>query len=152
MALASLSGTGGRNGNVYGTVAYTSGVHTWSVKVTGSELNQGHMFIGVAPLPPDGQVDDSKDYALKYGACWNSHRYPNCNLQGGRTAKCGRTGRWEDGDILTFTLDYDGGSLELCIQRTGERKSISGFDPQGKALFFCVTIWDKLDRMVEIVG
>eukprot|EP00117_Sycon_ciliatum_P050092 scpid23158/ scgid4539/ E3 ubiquitin-protein ligase TRIM56; Tripartite motif-containing protein 56 len=149
--IASLSGTGGRNGNVYGTVAYTSGVHTWSVKVTGSELNEGCMYIGVATLPPDGQVDDSKRCAYNYGAGWNQPRSPNCFLQGGLTENA-RTGPWEDGDILTFTLDYDGGSLELCIQRTGERKSICGFDPQGKALFFCVTIWDKLDRMVEIVG
>ena len=149
--IASLSGTGGRNGNVYGTVAYTSGVHTWSVKVTGSELNQGYMYIGVATLPPDGQMDDSRYCARDYGACWNYHCSPYCKLQGGRRENA-KTGPWEDGDILTFTLDYDGGSLELCIQRTGERKSICGFDPRGKALFFCVAIWSKQDRMVEIVG
>ena len=149
--IASLSGTGGYLGNVYGTVAYTLGVHTWSVKVTGSGLNSGCMHIGVAPRPPDGQVDDSKTYAYEYGGGWNQPRSPSCNLQGGRTENA-PTGPWEDGDILTFTLDYDGGSLELCIQRTGERKSICGFDPQGKALYFCVTIWHMQDRMVEIIG
>ena len=149
--IASLSGTSGSYANAYGTVAYTSGVHTCSVKVTGSNLNSGCMLIGVATLPPDGQVDDSKQYAYKYGAGWNRPGNPYCNLQGGHTENAG-TGPWEDGDILTFTLDYDGGSLELCIQPTGERKSICGFDPQGKALYFCVTIWHKRDRMVEIVG
>ena len=149
--IASMSGTSGIYASVYGTVAYTSGVHTWSVKFTGSSLDSGFMYIGVATLPPGGQMDDSKYCAYEYGAGWNNHHHPYCNLQGGCRENA-RTGPWEDGDILTFTLDYDGGSLELCIQRTGERKSICGFDPQGKALFFCVNIWEKKDRMVEIVG
>ena len=149
--IASLSGAGGANGNVYGTVAYTSGVHTCSVKVTGRKLTSGHIGIGVATLPPDGPMLDSKQYAYDYGVGWIQPHSPYCNLQGGHIALAG-TRSWHSGDILTFTLDYDRRSLELCIQRTGERNSICGFDPQGKALYFCVTICNKRDRKVEIVG
>eukprot|EP00117_Sycon_ciliatum_P015775 scpid46827/ scgid15494/ len=127
-------------GLVYGTVGYTAGVHTWSLKVSGEQLIDGGMCTGVA-LVPGGRLIDP-------GTGWHCSGSSFCQ-RGGRRRDTG-TQPWQDGDILTFTLDYDAGSLELHVQRTDERRTISGMTMSGSTFYIFVSMWSVF-RQVEII-
>eukprot|EP00117_Sycon_ciliatum_P015101 scpid75586/ scgid15092/ len=132
--------------NVYGTDMYTTGTHTWQVRVRGDEMNTGYMLVGVATLP-QGDIDNSTKVFSGRGTGWDGDGVAFSNHAG--QYGTARTAAWQDGDILTFTFDCDAGTLQLHVQRTGERKVITDIDIQGKQFYFFVSIWYKY-RQVEI--
>ncbi|XP_065183757.1 E3 ubiquitin-protein ligase TRIM45-like [Sycon ciliatum] len=139
------------HGYVYGTEAYSTGVHIFSLKVSGQELNLGYMQIGVAEFPPQGEISNSVSICHRYGAGWARPEYQfrrHLKYEGGNS----KTSPWINGEVLTFTVDCDANSLQLCLPRTGERREIKGLDVLAKPLYLCVNINHyRKDRMVEIV-
>ena len=133
--------------NVYGTDMYTTGTHTWQVRVRGDQMDTGYMVIGVATLP-QGDIDNSAIMCYERGTCWNCNGVA-LSKHAGQYGRA-RTAAWQNGDILTFTFDCDAGTLQLHVQRTGEREAITEIEVQGKQFYFCVSIWDRY-RRVEIL-
>eukprot|EP00117_Sycon_ciliatum_P006281 scpid51555/ scgid9891/ len=134
-------------GNVYGSAAYTAGTHTWSIKVSGESLQRGMLCCGVATLP-DGPVSTSHWLCTKLGTGWNSKG--TSFSKHGAHHRDAQMGPWQDGDVLIFTLDCAAGTLQLHVERTGERRTITRLHSRCKPLYFCITAWEK-QRRVEIL-
>ena len=140
--IAQVSGNAqGKYANVYGTLVYTTGQHTWRVRVHGDLLESDVLVMGVATLPESGITnDDWLCYTYGTGVTSNGYAF------GSSQVKYRTEAAWWDGLILEFTFDYDHGTLS--VKRDLRH---SGMNVKGKQLYFCVTMSASRFRQIEIL-
>eukprot|EP00117_Sycon_ciliatum_P003493 scpid54847/ scgid8263/ E3 ubiquitin-protein ligase TRIM33; Ectodermin homolog; RET-fused gene 7 protein; Transcription intermediary factor 1-gamma; Tripartite motif-containing protein 33 len=143
--------SGTRNGfnNVLGTEPYTSGTHRWSVQVLGEDLGSGNMAIGVTTAA-DG--DCLTQCLSDTGYWWWSHSLMDGIAEVTRDQRsAANCTKWQDGDVLDFTLDCDARTLELHNRRVNESKTMHNLSSDGKPLFMFVCLYAR-DRLVSLIG
>eukprot|EP00117_Sycon_ciliatum_P039275 scpid30320/ scgid29053/ len=132
--------------NVLSTVGISSGVHSWKVRVFGTEIGSGGYGLGVSTLPATDGYREAVHLG-KTGYYWWSDSHTHGLAAGQRDAA--KTSPWENGDLITFTLDCDAKSVQLYLHRTGETKTLTGVDGDGKPLYFYACLC-RPNRSLEI--
>ena len=107
--------------SVAASQGYTTGRHSWNVKLHNAFAGNSAMLFGVCALPDTGNYD-STDYFFtsKPNYCWHSNggSYTNGSVNRQDCRK------FADGDVATLTLDCQQKTLELHHHRTDERRVI----------------------------
>ena len=136
-------------GRAYSSAPYTAGVHTWLVKVSGSDIYQGNLNLGVSS---QREICNDRQYAnYRNEVAYYSSGAINC-AYGGRVQEGLQGLTFQDGDVLKFKLDHDVGSFELHVERNGEHRCISGMQITDMALYFFVDAYHTREGMqVEIL-
>ena len=122
--VATRSGTGREWASVAANDGYTTGRHTWKVKLHNTqEIDISYMYFGVCTLPDDGNYDDTyrffDDMKNYYWGC-NGHAQAFV-IRECAGANCSE---FKDGDTATLTLDCEQKTLQIHHQRTDERRTI----------------------------
>lgn len=134
------------NANVVGVRGYRRGRHQWTFRINGLVLQNG-LGVGVTTLPLDGNTYQS-GWSPNTVWAWFSNQF-----SGGRsrtqTSSSARMHRWQNGDILTMTLNCGRGTLSMVNHMTGERKRMVGIWGRGnKPLYLWVFLGQPGHRIV----
>ena len=119
--VATHTGTGWRWASVATNDGYTTGLHTWKVKIHKMQGNTSNMFFGVCAPPDDGNYDGTnRFFNIKTTYSWNGMGWPFVN------GECSGAicSKFKDGDTATLTLDCEQKTLQIHHQRTDERRTI----------------------------
>ena len=112
-------------GNVTATDGYTTGIRQWQIRI----LEIGWVFgAGVSVLPQDGDYSTKKMfYGEHYRSYWwydgNSYRCENGNVAHGE-----RCSKWNEGDVITFVLNCEQGTLEVRSSSSQDSATITGLN------------------------
>ena len=120
--VATHTGTGRGWASVAANDGYTTGRHTWKVKIHKTQRNAGYMYFGVCPLPDDGNYDGTYYFFnSETNYSWQGDGYSVAN------GECSDVdcSEFKDGDTATLTLDCEQKTLQIHHQRTDERRTIS---------------------------
>ena len=143
--VATHTGTGSDWASVAANDGYTTGRHTWNVKIHKTQGNAGYMYFGVCDLPDDGNCDGT-DYFFhnKRNYSWgdDGRSIANGNYSGVNFSEL------KDGDTATLTLDCEQKTLQIHHQRTDERRTIPNVNC-GKPLYPAICMF-KPGRRAEI--
>ena len=104
---------------------YTTGKHSWNVRVCNGNAGGYCLAFGVTGLSPCRNYDKHGSF---FGSDYHYIWYTNGSCSAtpaGQRAKCPRI---EDGGTATLTLDCENSTLELHIHRTGAQYTITGMD------------------------
>ena len=140
--VATHSGTGCDWASVAANHGYTTGRHTWKVKIPTTQSGDGNMFFGVCALPDDGHYDDTNFF-------FNSKRNYSWDTHGQSAANGKYTGdncrKIKDGDTATLTLDCEQKTLQIHHQRTHERLTIPDVNCD-KLLYPAISMYEPGQR------
>ena len=104
---------------------YTTGRHSWNVRLSNAKANGSPVGFGVSIIPSSLDFNKEKAFFGEYRYyCWRS--FGDCHaVPKGKVAECSPI---ENGDVVTLTLDCMWKTLELHLHRTNERRTIIGLD------------------------
>ena len=116
--VATYTGTEIGWASVAASDGYTTGRHTWKVKI---RYTRGNMFFGVCSLPGGGNYDGPRlFFDNKTNYSWDGDGQSLVNGYSD-DANCSE---FKDGDTATLTLDCEQRTLQIHHQRTDERRTI----------------------------
>ena len=104
---------------------YTTGQHSWNVRVCKGRVRRRGLAIGVTVLPATGEYNRSGVF-FKSGQyyCWDTNGFSlvrsSGNINDGPVM--------QDGDTVTLTLDCGNATLELHHHRTNTRHTLTDVD------------------------
>ena len=104
---------------------YTTGKHSWNVRVCKGTVRGRVLAIGVTVLPGTGDYNRSGPFFE------TEHHYYWCTSGVSRARPSGQVNHcpeMQDGDTVTLTLDCDNATLELHHHPTNKRHTITGVD------------------------
>ena len=119
--VATHSGTGYGYASVAANNGYTTGLHTWKIKLHKTYGGASHMCFGVCALPRRRKYESSYlffDNKTNYSWDGDGQSLVNGYSDG---ANCSE---FKDGDTATLTLDCEQRTLQIHHQRTDERRII----------------------------
>ena len=119
--VATHSGTGYGYASVAANDGYTTGRHTWKVKLHKTYGGASHMCFGVCDLPRRRKYEGSyRFFENKTNYSWDGDGQSLVNGYSDG-ANCSE---FKDGDTATLTLDCEQRTLQIHHQRTDERRII----------------------------
>ena len=119
--VATHTGTDWGYASVAANDGYTTGRHTWKVKLHNTQAIGSNMYFGVCALPGDGNYDGTcRFFDKKRNYSWgdDGRSFTNGNYAG---ANCSD---FKYGDTATLTLDCEQKTLQIHHQRRNERRVI----------------------------
>ena len=129
---------GYHSASVAASQGYTTGRHSWNVKLHNAFAGGSVMYFGVCALPDTGNYNTTNFFFSKpfYYWCTDGYIYANgsWNRQDCREFK--------DGDVAMLTLDCQQKTLELHHHRTDERRVIRDVNCD-KALYPALCMYCK---------
>ena len=139
--VATHTGTRGFWASVAANDGYTTGRHTWKIKIHKTYGGANYMFFGVCALP-DGNYEDCRlFFNNKTNYSWNGmgRSVVNGAYSG---ADCSE---FKDGDTATLTLDCEQKTLQIHNQRTDERRTIPSVNCD-KPLYPAICMYERGQR------
>ena len=119
---ATHTGTEDCWGGVVAVHGYTTGKHSWNVRVCQGKVRGYGLAIGVTAIPATGDYNRN-DIFFKTGhyCCWGTGGISRARPSG-QQSNCPEM---QDGDTFTLTLDCDNTTLELHHHRTNKRHTVT---------------------------
>ena len=122
---ASYTGTEKGRVSVAALHGYTTGKHSWNVRVCKGWARGRRLAIGVTGLPPNEDYNQMGDF---FGSCHFCCWYTNGHCYARPAGEVDECEPIEGGDTVTLTLDCDNATLELHLHRTDRRHTTTGVD------------------------
>ena len=112
-------------GGVAAVHGYTTGKHSWNVRVCKGRVRRRGLAIGVTVLPATGDYNGSGRF---FDTDHHYYWYTNGHSRARPSGQINHCQKMENGDTVTLTLDCDNATLELHHHRTNMRHTVTEVD------------------------